>query len=269
MSILAHITPCQKSGASRAEEIARQIKGLIFDLESQPGTCLGTKESLRRRFDVSPGTMNEALRILEVCGIIGTRRGSKGGVFVVAAAAQMPFSEFTLGLTHNAAVIEQCQAVANQLEPLVFVEAAKSADVGAVAELQRLVQNMAAAVDQPTELFRLSWRLYRHIAKMGVNAVLTGIYTTLLTFLEQEIGQAVAPVPNYSNPQQLVATSSALIEAIASGDTQRAAAAAKRNQLREGRGLSDRSAHPPTLLPTMPLYPREQVRNVANSVNVH
>ena len=76
MSILAHITPCQKSGASRAEEIARQIKGLIFDLESQPGTCLGTKESLRRRFDVSPGTMNEALRILEVCGTIGTRRGS-------------------------------------------------------------------------------------------------------------------------------------------------------------------------------------------------
>jgi DNA-binding FadR family transcriptional regulator len=245
MSILEHITPCQKSGASRAEEIARQIEGLIFDLGSQPGTCLGTKESLRRRFDVSPGTMNEALRILEVCGTIGTRRGAKGGVFVVAAAAQIPFSEFTLGLTRNAAMIEQCQVVSNQLEPLVFVEAAKAADVSAIAELQRLVQNMAAAVDRPTELFRLSWRLYRHIAEMGVNTVLTGIYTTLLTFLEQEIGQAVTPLAN-SNPQQVVATSSELIEAIASRDTQRAAAAAKRNQLREGRGLSDSKSAPPT-----------------------
>jgi DNA-binding FadR family transcriptional regulator len=87
-------------------------------------------------------------------------------------------------LKNNAALVEQ--AVFNQLEPLVFVEAAKAATTGAVAELQRLVQNMAAAVDQPTELFRLSWRLYRHIAEMGVNTVLTSIYTTLLTFLEQE-----------------------------------------------------------------------------------
>jgi DNA-binding FadR family transcriptional regulator len=236
MSILEHITPCQKSGASRAEEIARQIQCLIFDLSSQPGTSLGTKESLRRRFDVSPGTMNEALRILEVCGTIGTRRGSKGGVFVAAAPAQIPFSEVTLGLTHNAAVIEQCQVVSNQLEPLVFVEAAKAADVGAIAELQRLVQNMAAAVDQPTELLRLSWRLYRRIAEMGFNAVLTGIYTTLLKFLEQEIGQVIAPLANCPDPQQVVATSRELIEAIASGDTQRAAAAAKRNQLRGGKG---------------------------------
>jgi DNA-binding FadR family transcriptional regulator len=117
-------------------------------------------------------------------------------------------------------VIEQCQVVSNQLEPLVFVEAAKAADVGAFAELQRLVQNMAAAVDQPTELLRLNWRLYQCIAEMGVNAVLTGINTTLLKFLEQEIGQ-IAPIANYSNPQQVVATSRELVEAIASGDTTR------------------------------------------------
>ena len=37
-----------------------------------------------------------------------------------------------------------------------------------------------------------------------------------------------------------------------------------------GKGLSDRkSALPSTLLPTMPLYPREQVTNVNKSVNVH
>jgi DNA-binding FadR family transcriptional regulator len=229
---------------------------------------LGTKESLRRRFDVSPGTMNEALRLLEVCGTIGTRRGSKGGVFVVAAPVQIPFNEFTLGLTHNAATIEQCQVVSSQLEPLVFVEAAKAADVGAIAELQRLVQNMAAAVDQPTELFRLSWHLYRQIAEMGFNTVLTGIYTTLLKFLEQEIGQVIAP--DYSNPQQVLATSSELIDAIASGDTQRAAAAAKRNQFR-GQGVFQTERAPTSnfVVYPVPLSTREEVKNVAKSVNVH
>jgi DNA-binding FadR family transcriptional regulator len=231
MNNLDYITPWRRFGASRAEEIAHMIEAIIFARCMEHGTRLGTKENLRQRFEVSPATMNEAVRLLEARGIIMTRRGREGGVFVVTAPAQKPLSEVLLGLTHNAALIEQCQAVANQLEPLVFVEATKAANVDAVAELQRLVEDMAAAVDQPTELFRLSWRLYRHIAKMGVNAVLTGIYTTLLTFLEQEIGQAVAPVPNYSNPQQVVAKSGELIKAIGSGNTQRVAVVAKRNKL--------------------------------------
>jgi DNA-binding FadR family transcriptional regulator len=207
------------------------IEALIFARCIEHGTRLGTKENLRRRFEVSPATMSEAVRLLEARDIIMTRRGREGGVFVVAAPKQIPLSEVLLGLKHNAALIEQCQAVFNQLEPLVFVEATKAANLDALAELQRLVQNMAVAVDQPTELFTLSWRLYRDIAKMGVNAVLTGIYTTLLTFLEMEIGQAVAPVPNYSNPQQVVVKSGELIKAIGSGNIKRVAAVAKRNAL--------------------------------------
>ena len=157
--------------------------------------------------------MNEAVHLLEARGIIMTRRGREGGVFVVTAPAQIPLGEVLLGLKHNAGLIEQCQAVLNQLEPLVFVEATKAANVDAVAELQRLEQNMAVAVDQPAGVLQAEFRrLYRRIAKMGVNAVLTGIYTTLLTFLEQEIGQAVDPVPNYSTPQQVVVKSGALIQ---------------------------------------------------------
>ena len=248
MSILEYITPCQRSGVSRAEEIARDIEGIIVELGSKPGTRLGTKESLRRRFDVSPGTMNEAVRILEVRSIIRTRRGAKGGVFVVAATAQIPFSEFELGLAHNAALIEQCQAVSHQLEPLVFVEATRAANVGALAELQRLVQKMAATVDEPTESLRCSWLLYRHIAEMGHNTVLTGIYTTLLKFLEQEIGHRVAPIANCSNSQQVVASSNGLIEAIASGDTHRVVGVAKRQSAHGEKGVSN-GAQSATFLP--------------------
>jgi hypothetical protein len=56
--------------------------------------------------------------------------------------------------------------------------------------------------------------LYRRIAEMGFNTAITGVYTTLLKILEQEIGQAVAPGANYSDPQH--------VDAIASGDTPRA-----------------------------------------------
>ena len=57
---------------------------------------------------------------------------------------------------------------------------------------------------------------------MGSNPVLTAIYTALLDFLEDKTGQ-VAPSVNPSTPQQVVAKGRRLVDAIASGDTQRAA----------------------------------------------
>jgi DNA-binding FadR family transcriptional regulator len=231
MDILEYITPCKRSDASRAEAIARTIEGLIIDRCAEPGMRLGTKENLRQRFEVSPGTMNEAIRLLVARGILVTRRGLKGGVFVMVVPAQIPFSEILFGLKYNAAMIEQCQAVSKQLAPLVFVEATKAANASAVAELQRLVQNMAAAVDQPAESLRWSWLFYRRSAEMGFNTVLTALYTTILKFLEQEISQAVVPVVNYVDPQQVVAKSGELIGPIASGDIQLAATFPKRNHL--------------------------------------
>jgi DNA-binding FadR family transcriptional regulator len=92
----------------------------------------------------------------------------------------------------DALLIQHCQAVSNQLEPFIFAEAAKVANASAVADLRHLVHNIAASADEPTESLRWSWLLYRRIVDIGLSTVLTGIYTTLLTFLEQAIGQPAA-----------------------------------------------------------------------------
>jgi hypothetical protein len=44
---------------------------------------------------------------------------------------------------------------------------------------------MAVAVDNPIELLRRCGFLYRRIAEMGGNPLLTAIYTALLELLEQ------------------------------------------------------------------------------------
>jgi hypothetical protein len=77
--------------------------------------------------------------------------------------------------------------------------------------------------------------------------VLTRIYTALLKFLEQQIGQSVAPIANCSDSQQVVATSSELIEAIASGDTHRAVAVAKHQSAHGEKDVSN-GAHAATFL---------------------
>jgi DNA-binding transcriptional MocR family regulator len=88
MSILEHIIPVQRLDTNRAEEIARKLGHLIAEWGLEAGASLGTKEDLHRRFQVSPGTMNEAVRIVESRGIVEMRRGSKGGVFVSTFSIQ-------------------------------------------------------------------------------------------------------------------------------------------------------------------------------------
>jgi GntR family transcriptional repressor for pyruvate dehydrogenase complex len=222
MSILEHITPIQRLDTNRAEEITRKLERLIEEWRLEAGASLGTKEELRRRFQVSPGTMNEAVRILESRGVVEMRRGSKGGVFVSTSSVQVALKQVVPPLDRNAALVEDCWAVSQQLEPLVVVEATKRARVDAVAELNSLFNKMAAAVDDPTESLRCSWFLYRRIAEMGSNAVLAAIYTALLDFLEHKTAQ-VASTVNDSIPRQVVARSRRVVDAIASGNTQRAA----------------------------------------------
>jgi DNA-binding FadR family transcriptional regulator len=231
--ILNQITPVQRLDSNRAEEITRNLEHLIAACGLEAGDCLGTKEDLRRRFRVSPGTMNEAVRILESRGVIETRRGLKGGIFVSSIPAHVALKQVARALELNAALGEYCWAVSMQLEPLVVAEATKSARVDSVAELNSLVSRMALAVDDPIELLRRCGSLYRRIAEMGGNPLLTAIYTALLELREQSNGLVQCAIPG-----QLLAKCRRVVEAIASGDAQHAAAVAARDRLNYPKSLS-------------------------------
>jgi DNA-binding FadR family transcriptional regulator len=242
--ILDQITPVQRLDSNRAKEIARKLEHLIAACALGAGDWLGTKEDLRRRFQVSPGTMNEAVRILESRGVIETRRGLKGGIFVSSVPVNVALKQVARALELNAALGEYCWAVSMQLEPLVVAEATRSARVDSVAELNSLVSRMAAAVDDPIELLRRCGFLYRRIAEMGGNPLLTAIYTALFELLEQSNG-----LLQYAIPGQLVMKCRRVVEAIASGDAQHAAAVA----------VQDRLSYPKSLSAIKPLQTLSQI----------
>jgi GntR family transcriptional regulator, transcriptional repressor for pyruvate dehydrogenase complex len=225
VSILEQITPLEGASANRAEQIVRKLEVLIAESTLEAGTMIGKKEDLRRRFKVSPGTINEAFRILVSRGVVTMRRGSKGGIFLATTSLHVALRRSLLGLDRSAALVEECWAVFKQLEPLVVIEATKRVTDDAVTELNRLVSEISAAmVDEPIAPLRWRWHLYRKIAAMGSNTVLRIIYTTLMSVLEHKSEQVV-PLANYSTPEQGVAIIRRVVEAIASGDIKRAASA--------------------------------------------
>ena len=73
---------------SRAfEEIAAQIRELVASGRLKPGDRLPAERDLSAKFKVSRNTLREALRALELSGMIELRKGAAGGAFVLPGSS--------------------------------------------------------------------------------------------------------------------------------------------------------------------------------------
>jgi DNA-binding FadR family transcriptional regulator len=73
---------------SRAfEEIAAQIRDLVASGRLKPGNRLPSERDLSAKFKVSRNTLREALRALELSGMIELRKGAAGGAFVLPGSS--------------------------------------------------------------------------------------------------------------------------------------------------------------------------------------
>ena len=66
----------------RTQELAESIKNWIVEQALQPGDRLPNELEVMEKFDASKGTVRESMRILEAQGILSTKTGPNGGVFV-------------------------------------------------------------------------------------------------------------------------------------------------------------------------------------------
>lgn len=216
------------SRVSRAGALARSLEHDIVDGALAPGERLGTKEQLRVRFGVAVATVNEAIRMLEMRGLVEARPGPGGGVFVAAPSARVRLSHLVLGFKWEDADYSDCLVVRNALEPLVCRDAARRGDAADIRGLDRTVDAMEAAARDAAEFLRLNWQLHREIARLCRNAPLQTIYLTLLDFVEQGL-EEVAPDPDF-DASTSVEAHRALVAAIASRDASTVDEALTRHQ---------------------------------------
>ncbi len=65
-----------------SDRIIEQIRDAVLSGRLKPGDRLASEKELILEFGVSKATMREALRVLEVLGLVEIRKGIQGGVFI-------------------------------------------------------------------------------------------------------------------------------------------------------------------------------------------
>jgi GntR family transcriptional regulator, transcriptional repressor for pyruvate dehydrogenase complex len=131
----------------RATVIAQRIVRDIRDRQLQPGSHLSPEHEMLETYNVGRNTLREALRLLELMGVLTIRPGPRGGPVVSFPDSRHLASTLALLMqfanTPFRTVIETRQL----LEPLTARLCAERGDAGLLADLRASVDSMGRLLD--------------------------------------------------------------------------------------------------------------------------
>ena len=128
------------------EQIVRQLVGLVKSGQLKPGDRLPAERTLAEELGVGRPTLREALRALQLLGILDIRHG--GGVFVSELQPDTLLGPLHLFLSldrHNLGTILEARKV---IEGALLAYVAKSIDDSAIKELQGNLAKLERVVDE-------------------------------------------------------------------------------------------------------------------------
>ncbi|GLX49220.1 hypothetical protein Shyhy01_21700 [Streptomyces hygroscopicus subsp. hygroscopicus] len=178
------VVPGRPAASGRAERAAERVAQLVSSVP--PGSRLGTKEELRTLCEVSVGTFNEALRLLQARGLVTVRPGPGGGLFSAEQSPMVRLGNSVLALDTRQNDVADAVRIRDALEPLIVEDALWHASPADIARLREHLAAMAAAADEgdAAAFVRANWRLHAAIAAISPNALLSSLYTSLLELIE-------------------------------------------------------------------------------------
>ncbi len=212
----------------------------IDDGSLPAGAFLGTKAALASSYDVSPGTLNEALRLLQVRDYVVVRPGPKGGVFVGQKRQRGGLTNALLIGQHRPQHLNDVFRIQDALQKLVAVEGATHCDSRHAAAIEAALARLALA-STPKQILEASWDVDREIARAANNRVLTAIYCEVVDSIQAttewfDIDRETAEVAR--------ATHEAMARAVIAHDVERAAELAARHSPEDGLGPGWRLGDP-------------------------
>jgi GntR family transcriptional repressor for pyruvate dehydrogenase complex len=163
-----------------SEHLAQQVIDLIRSDELLPGSRLPSVKEMAGLFSVAPPTMREALRQLEITGIIDIRHGS--GIYVLQNERPMMIANPYRGELERGTIADLFEA-RSVLEPALAEMAARNSDDGEIARLRTLIDTaeMYLAGDDSTDLKlgEINMQFHRGIAAGAKNSVLAQVMASI------------------------------------------------------------------------------------------
>ena len=203
------------------EDVANRITERICTEQWRAGERLPPETELAKEFDVSRSTVREAIRSLQMSGLLRSRAGS--GTFVASNAPAILQTRELAAIMGEREHLHDLVQARYILEPQMAALAAKEAAGEEKLHLRFLVDRMAEQKDR-FSLMTAGHAFHMELARMSHNAVLEGFYQSAAGQLRS---MRVLESLTEEIYRQGVDEHRAIAEAVAEGDSDKAKALMK------------------------------------------
>jgi GntR family transcriptional regulator, transcriptional repressor for pyruvate dehydrogenase complex len=201
------------------EEVARQIERLILK-KLRPGDKLPSERELAETLRVSRGSIRDAIRGLELMGMVEPRQGT--GTIVKEISADSVVNPFANALRRRKELIGELIDFRKMLEPPLAARAAAHASPEEITEMEEILRRQQekqsqgdAAVDEDTEF-------HYSIALASDNSVVLKVIDILMEQLRDTRARSLQVA---GRPQKSLSGHRRILAAIKRRDTEAANAA--------------------------------------------
>jgi GntR family transcriptional repressor for pyruvate dehydrogenase complex len=141
-----------------SEGIITQIRDAILGGGLKPGDRLDSEKVLMDKFGVSKASLREALRVLEVMGLIEIRKGVSGGVFVSEVSLRTTITGILNFLHFQPVLCKEISTLRYIIEPPIAQIAAILREDSDILKLKKIISSneMSAGLDFHRHLVRIS-----------------------------------------------------------------------------------------------------------------
>jgi DNA-binding FadR family transcriptional regulator len=127
--------------------LAQQIVGEITDRNLEPGAPLLSEKEMLDQYGVARGTLREALRFLEMQGVLAIKTGPGGGPVVSPISSRPLASLIALLLQLNRTPFRDVLEARMVLEPALAAKAATRIDDASLEALHESIRHMREHID--------------------------------------------------------------------------------------------------------------------------
>jgi GntR family transcriptional repressor for pyruvate dehydrogenase complex len=165
------------------ESVAQQIQKLIVDGGLKPGARLPPERELASRLAVSRSSVRDAIRILELAGLVVPRQGE--GTVVADLSPETVAAPIASILVRKRELIAELIDVRKMIEPALAARAAERATPEDIARLEEILERQRAKAKRGESTVGEDSEFHYHIALAAKNKVVRSVIDVIMQLLKE------------------------------------------------------------------------------------
>jgi GntR family transcriptional repressor for pyruvate dehydrogenase complex len=164
------------------EEVAKQIERLILK-KLKPGDKLPSERELAEMLQVSRSSIRDAIRGLELMGLVEPRQGA--GTIVREPSAEQSLNPFEDALKRRQELVSELLDFRRLREPLLAARAATHASPDEIAEMEEILQRQEATLSRGEASIAEDAEFHYSVALASGNSVVLKVIDILMDLLRE------------------------------------------------------------------------------------